>query len=491
MKGTTYKAAKPMVFTASLLLLLGGCTQDAKLAPGESPAVAAVTKELGGSRFLKAHSQRNAQGYTIESGKLTDSLKGTVVGALVMVTDKDGAITAFIDRDGQRGILRLDAKGKKMFSPDAELAFPDHDSIETTEAATVGDTHNTSNVVTSNAVTYIDALVGFTAKALAAREVDPIAFALGQMEWVNLSLRNSRVNNIELRLAGVRVTDQDIPVTGGGLSTWQTQLRAQRANYLSDINVGFSVGGDASGWAYRPGYSSVNSILGTSPFKHELGHNVGGAHCYPNAGDNYRHGFNAGGGFTTNLCGNGRPYYSTPDVTVDGKVIGNAEKADMARLWREQAGRLSRYSPAFEGKRMIYTSYQQDASLSFQFNSQRSMGGVVALSSEVGPTSLTYGGPGGTTLKVKLQGGDGNERLVNFRAVLQIEGCPESTTMNSYVVCHPDFLGAEKRLTLSYHAEDNPELPQGWYSGAVQLKALATDDPDWSLPILVSLAVKR
>ncbi|WP_369988309.1 hypothetical protein [Pseudomonas xanthosomatis] len=486
MKGTTCRAAKPAVFTASLLLLLGGCTQDAKLAPGESPVVAAVAKELGGSRFVKVHSERNAQGYTIESGNLSDPLKGKAVGALVMVTDKDGAITAFIDRDGQRGILRVDAAGKRTFSPDADLPFPNDDSIETTEPAVVG-----NMLKTSNAVTYVDALVGFTAKALAAREVDPVAFALGQMEWINLSLLNSKLNNIELRLAGVRVTDQDIPVTVAGLSTWQSQLNAQRVNYMHDVNVSFSVGGDAAGWAYRGGNSSVNSIHGTSPFKHEMGHNVGGTHCYPDAGDNYKHGFNAGGGLTTNLCGNGRPYYSTPDVTVDGKVIGDAEKADMARLWREQAGRLSGYSPAFEGQRMIYTSYQQDASLSFRFNSQRSMGGVVALSSEVGPTSLTYAGPGVTTLTVKLQGSDGNLHPVNFRAVTQVGGCPNSTTMNSYVVCHPDFLGAERRLTLSYHAEDNPELPQGWYSGAVRLKALVTDDPGWSLPILVSLAVKR
>ena len=264
-------------------------------------------KELGGHRFLKVHSQRNAQGYTIESGNLVEPLKGKAVGALVVVTDKDGAITAFIDRDGQRGILQVSAAGKRTFSPDVDLPFPDDDAIDTTEPATVSAIRNTPGVVT-----YIDALVGFTAKALAAREVDPIAFALGQMEWVNLSLRNSKVNNIELRLAGVQVTDQDIPVTTEGLSTWQSQLNAQRGNYLHDVNVGFSVGGDAGGWAWRPGYTSVNSIHGTSPFKHEMGHNVGGAHCYPNAGDNYKHGFNAGGGFTTNLCGNGWPYYSTP-----------------------------------------------------------------------------------------------------------------------------------------------------------------------------------
>ena len=125
-----------------------------------------------------------------------------------------------------------------------------------------------------------------------------------------------------------------------------------------------------------------------------MGHNVGGHHCYPDSGNNYKHGYNAGGGVTTNLCGNSHPYYSTLDVTVNGKVIGDAKTANMARLWREQAGRLSSYSPAFQGARLIYVSGREPARLTVAPAQMRLRVGVVARSSDVGPTSLIYGGGG-------------------------------------------------------------------------------------------------
>lgn len=463
-------------------LLLGGASYATAGLQGPT-AASLFGAELGDTRVLSSHATEHASGYRVESGNLINS-KGSPAGAVVWVTAPDGGVTAFIDREEKRGILQIDALGSQTFSADENLAFPDHDALSAFEQSEPSDTPAAAGT------TYIDSLVGFTAEALAARAVDPKAFALGQMEWVNLSLRNSGVWNIELRLAGIRITDEKIPVTTAGLSTWQTQLDAQRAQYQHDINVGFSVGGDAGGWAWRPGRTSVNSIHGTSPFKHEMGHNVGGAHCYPNAGDNYKHGHNAGDGFTTNLCGNSRPYYSTPHVTVDGKVIGNAKTADMVRLWREQAGRLSGYSPAFPGERMIYTSRQPFEELSIRFSTARGKAGVVALSPDVGPTSLTYGGAGVTLLTVKLAATDGKLHPVKVRAQRTVNGCEQATTMNSYQICHPDA-GAGMKLTLSYHAEDNLELAPGWYNGTVELKALDTTDANWSLPILVTLAVQR
>ena len=476
-----YKLALPLI--VSVATITSGCTSKQANTAASPTTPTVYDHVLGDSRLERIRLQSDLNGYRVESGNLI-GLSG-VTGAMVVVKGPDNAVTTFIDSDAKRGILQTDAAGKSTFIPDIDLPFPPDDAIEQPQQS--GASRGGS---TSQTLTYIDALVGFTTKALAAREVDPKAFALGQMEWVNLSLRNSGVNNIELRLAGIRISEDDIPVTTAGLSTWQRELNAQRPHYLHDINVGFSVEGDAGGWAYRPGNTSVNSIHGTSPFKHEMGHNVGGAHCYPNAGDNYRHGYNAGGGFTTDLCGNSRPYYSTPDVRVDGRVIGNARTADMARLWREQAGRLSGYSPALEGVRMIYVSNQPETSAVVATAPGRSRIGVVALSSEVGPTSLTYGGPGLTTLTVKLTGKDGRVYPVNLRAFRQVGICPR-TTMNSVVLCHPDAYGSSVDLIVGYSVLDNPELPSGWYNGTVMLEARRDDDPAWKAPILVSLAVHR
>lgn len=486
MKGTTCSAAKPMVFMASLLLLLlGGCTQDTKLAPGESPVVAAVAKELGGHRFLKVHSERNAQGYTIESGNLSEPLKGKIDGSLVVVTDKDGAITAIIDRPGRRGTLNVDKAGVNRF-----LEEPPYDYLKPDSVEGPAEPASASAANKPDSTGEIDALVLFSSKALEVLNADPVAFALAQLETANLGLRNSQVAGGHLRLAGVRVTETDHAVDGPGIEAARDLLEPLRPEYRHDINVGYFAQAHYAGLAWVPGSTNINAIQYPMAVRHEVAHNVGGRHCYPDAGDNYKHGFNAGEGLTTNLCGNQLPYYSNPDVRVDGKPIGNAQTANMARLWREQVGRLSGYSPAFSGVRMIYTSYQPQVQLSIPFSSSTSDAGVVALSTEVGPTSLAYGWAGITTLTVKLSGPDGAVRPVNFRATRLVNGCTDTTTMNSYHRCHP-WSGGGMTLTLSYHVEDNPELPSGWYSGAVQLKAVDRADSGWSAPILVSLAVKR
>lgn len=484
MKSTTCRTAKPIVFTASLvLLLLGGCTQDATLAPDASPVVAAVANELGGHRFLTVHSERNAQGYTIESGNLAEPLKGKIDGSLVVVTDKDGAITAIIDRPGRRGTLYVDKAGARRFLEEPPYDYLKPDSVEGPAEPAAASAANKPDSTGD-----IDTLVLFSQKALEVLNADPVAFALAQLETANLGLRNSQVTGVKLLLAGVRVTEMDHATDGSGLRATQNLLGPLRPEYRHDINVGYFAQVRSAGIAWRPGSTNINAIQYPMAFRHEVAHNVGGAHCYPGAGDNYKHGLKAGEGLTTNLCGNQLSYYSNPDVRVDGKPIGNAQTANMARLWREQVGRLSGYSPEFQGARLIYVSGQAPARVTLATGARVRVG-VVALSSEVGPTALTYGGAGITTLTVKLTAADGTVRGVNLRAQREVSGCQGATTMNSYVVCHPDSGGAQ--LLLAFAREDNPELPPGWYNGTVGLEARNVDDPNWSLPILVSLAVHR
>jgi hypothetical protein len=473
------------MFMASLLpMLLSGCTQDAQLAQGESPVVAAVANELGGSHFIKGHSERNTQGYTIESGTLSEPLTDRVDGSLVVVTDQDGAITAIIDRPGRRGTLHVDKAGGRRF-----LEEPPYDYLKPDTVAGLAESASAPAANTPDNTGKIDALVLFSTKALAVLNADPVAFALAQLETANLGLRNSQVAGVQLRLAGVRVTETDLPVDGTGLKQVQSMLTPLRPDYQQDINVGYFDASPYAGMAYKPGWDSLNSIHYPLAFRHEVGHNAGGDHCNEDGRDDYRFGYQTAGGAHTFLCGNNVPYYSNPQVTYDGRPLGNSRTADMARLWREQAGRLSGYSPEFQGARLIYVSDQAQARVTVAPSQARLRVGVVALSSDVGPTALTFGGEGTTTLAIKLTAEDGSVRSVKFRAQREIAGCPGFTTMNSYVVCNPASGGAQ--LLLRFAREDNPQLPPGWYNGTVKLEARNADDPNWSLPILVSLAVHR
>ncbi|HEN8800443.1 TPA: hypothetical protein U8251_003053 [Pseudomonas putida] len=485
MKNAGCRKAKTAVWVTSLLLLLAGCAQDAESIMGKSPLGATVAQELGGYRFHNTNSQRNVQGYAIESGNLAEPLKGRIDGSLVVVTDKDGAITAIIDRPGRRGALFVDKTGSRRFVEEPAYDYLKADTLkERAGPAQVPGADKPDNDG------QIDALMLFSTKALAVLNADPVAFALAQLETSNLGLRNSQVGGVSLRLAGVRVTETDLPVDGTGLVKVRDMLTPLRPVYKHDINVGYFDNSPYGGMAYVPGSASVNSIHHPLAFRHEVGHNVGGNHCNETGADNYRFGYQTSGGAHTMLCGNNIPYYSNPQVTYGGRPLGNARTADMARLWREEAGRMSGYSPAFEGTRLIYVSTQPESSAIVAFIPGRSRIGVVALSSEVGPTSLTYGGPGVTTLTAKLTGKDGVARSVNLRAMRQNSGCPR-TTMNSTLVCHPDFDGGPVQLIIGYSALDNPELPPGWYNGTVTLEARNDSDPNWRAPILVSLAVLR
>ncbi|MBC3412403.1 hypothetical protein HU719_023225 [Pseudomonas sp. SWRI107] len=92
--------------------------QDPKA--GASP-LSVVQQELGTYQYVSGHSEENAQGYTIESGNLIEPAKGLVEGSVVMVSDKDGAITAIIDRPGRRGTLYINKEGTRHFLEEPPL----------------------------------------------------------------------------------------------------------------------------------------------------------------------------------------------------------------------------------------------------------------------------------------------------------------------------------------------------------------------------------
>ncbi|MDZ5604494.1 hypothetical protein SJI00_17115 [Pseudomonas sp. RP23018S] len=484
-------------WAGALALLVSGCaTSDLQTPPSTRLAgpiqpvrptsidTRLYQQDVGDYKIAPLQRTLRNDGYLVESGLLTGT-HDTPAGALVMVRSPSGALTAIIDRPGKRGLLLVDALGKRRF-----LAEPDYDYLKSDMLAApmpAAETPAQPSASTS-ANSGIDVLVTFSTQALDVLASDPVAFALAQLQTVNSGLRNSDIGNITLDLAGIVVTAQDRGVDSPGLRATQNAMDALRSDYRHDVNAAYYVKGDYAGLAYLPGWSSVNSIHYPLAFRHELGHNVGGGHCYPEAGDNYKHGHKVDSDRSTHLCGNQLPYYSTPAVRLDGVALGHPATADMARLWKEQAGRLKGYSPAFDGERMIVLSGQGEQRLRVTTKPTSTRSGVVAHSTEIGPMQLTASRYPLTTLRVPLKAENGQTYTVNLSAQKEAGNCGR-TIMNSTSICHPDFRGAFD-LLLNYDPAQNPHLPTGWYNGVLELEAIDSNDPSWSRPILVSLSVR-
>ena len=193
----------------------------------------------------------------------------------------------------------------------------------------------------------IDLLAGFSQKA-ADYIGDHEAYALAQVALVNRALKQSQVEGVRIRLVGTQVIADDHPITTDTLGKLSTLFRDGMRQYSPDLVAGFIMGtpgvDTAVGWAYVPGRYSINYINSPTTFRHEVAHNAGGSHC-PD-GKSYRFGYN-NGRVGTILCGNQVPFYSNPDLRdVQGIPLGDASTANMARVWRENAARMSAYSPA-------------------------------------------------------------------------------------------------------------------------------------------------
>ncbi len=195
--------------------------------------------------------------------------------------------------------------------------------------------------------TVIDLLAGFSQKA-ANWVGDHEAYALVQVASVNRALKQSQVQGVRVRLVGTQVVAEDYPITTGTLSQVSRVYAQGMRQYSPDVVASFIMGtpgvDTAVGWGYLPGRYSINYINSSTTFRHELAHNIGGNHC--SDGSSYRFGYN-NGRVGTILCGNHVGYYSNPDIKDNqGVPLGDARTANMARVWRENAARMSAYSPS-------------------------------------------------------------------------------------------------------------------------------------------------
>ncbi|PRG18084.1 hypothetical protein C6Q35_27745 [Burkholderia multivorans] len=325
--------------------------------------------------------------------------------------------------------------------------------------------------------------------------VDPVSYALAQLETAQTGLRNAQVTGINLRLAGVSIFDtgwdNEYGTSSAGLRNWQTLLAPYRTMYGADMNSAYTRVGPNGGIASKPGHTSVNLWYLPTAFRHELGHNVGGSHCNTGGANDYRFGYNNGKSKTF-LCGNTVPYYSNPAVTdSDGLPLGNARTADMARLWREQADRMMNYTAALSGERFFFATTNQWKSDTFEIRGTKSSkrAGIVATAQDIGPTHLTPLADGGyAMLNVTLTNSKHNKQYtVKFRAQRQIGNCPVGP-MNSNVECPS---GGPLKLILTYHPADNKSLPLGTYNGLLTLAASNEHDSANNVPIQTVISLAR
>ena len=483
MNFSCFVKALPLAFVVAVSgLTLGACKPAARPETTKLLVTMAGKEAVGTYDYVLVHSQRTTHGYTIESGNLLERNKQLVKGSLVMVLDPAGSLTAIIDRPDEVGVLYVDAKGKRTLkqSPADINRSPDPDAKP--EHSVVIDSGQLQEAI-------VDALVMYTAKALSKLEGDPVAYALAQLETANLGLRNSELPGIQLRLVGITVTDTDHVVDSAGLNAIRELMTPLREDYLHDINVAFSGTLFQGGLAHYRQWSSINGVEAPLAFRHEVGHNAGGYHCYTGELKYYFHGYQTANGAHTFMCGNNVPYYSNPQVMYDGQALGDPTTADMARVWRESASRLSNYSQAFEGLRGFYYSPLGHEPLIVEGIHSRE-GAFVALSQEVGPTQVVDQAPAGTPLQVRLvHDGDGKVYTVKMTASRRMGPACAWTGMHA--------IGSEceerlPRLELSLQADasQNPGLPAGWYNGVLPLQVVSKSFAGSASPMRVSIALK-
>ena len=336
-----------------LAVILGACAHPPTTDSGEpesrvfenvaSKSTAELYADLIAPAVFERSSSKVIDGYTVESGKLRMPDKSE--GSLVTVRSVDGSLTALINKPGQFGSLHVDSKGVSQFIPEPETNTDFEDAVPNPNEQVA-----TAPVDSAQAEHFVvDVLMGYSKAGVDRAGGDAHADALAKIELANMMLRNSLVDNVSLRLVGIQVVEDDYPITTATLGKLRTIFAEGIARFQPDVTYGnfaYIVPGGAIGWGWRPGGSAIGVSSSASTFAHEIGHNAGSSHCNVNGVNNYHFGYFNGKSRSILCSGPNSIYYSTPAVMDQyGLPLGNAVTADTARVWRENAARLSSYAP--------------------------------------------------------------------------------------------------------------------------------------------------
>lgn len=328
---------------------LGACAHAPSQDHGEAKqwAVQSVgaksTAELYADLIAPGTFQRSSSkvvnGYTVESGSL--SMPDKSDGSLVTVRGADGSLTAIVDRQGRQGTLFVSSQGAARFVPE-----PDFDANIDDAVVNPNEKIGTAATVDNAEPKVIDLLMGYSQAGVDRMGGDVNADALAKVELVNLALRNSLVSGVSFRLVGIEVIPQDHPITPETVNKLASLFADGIAKYEPDLIYGnfAQIVGGGVGYGHMPGRLAIGVSDAPLTFAHELGHNAGSHHCNDGTAS-YRFGYDNGKSSSL-LCGwNRKLYFSNPDVKDEfGLPRGNAVTADTARVWRENAERMSAYA---------------------------------------------------------------------------------------------------------------------------------------------------
>ncbi len=192
----------------------------------------------------------------------------------------------------------------------------------------------------------VDVFIGFSTAAANSQYVrnNLEATAQSYIEQVNTALKNSKVENVYLRLVGTGTSPNNPGVVTSVLddvNIWfAADIERTAPDLVGMVQMPTDAPGSAGGWAGVGGDTHVIGAPWPYAYRHEVGHNVGGVHCPDGSG--YHFGHTLGEGRGTIQCGNDLAYYSSPLIKDEqGNVLGDAQRSDMARKWRERAAEMS------------------------------------------------------------------------------------------------------------------------------------------------------
>lgn len=301
----------------------------------------------------------------IVTARIADPLQAELVGynSLVVTLDNQKKELQGLARISD-GHFQLDAAApypvwKQVVKPkvlDSLLPLPNSERVTrrqkmAAEVVAAADAGSGEKDAAGNYV--IDVFMGFSTKAAARINNNIQARAEMEVASVNTALKNSNIKGVYLRLVGVGITTNNPGVI------WQPE----HLNPLSQVMVWFKddiarlqpdliaiqqvqtgAPGSAGGWAGITGDTQVVDIDLPGAWVHEVGHNIGGIHCKNDDPDNtgYNYGYSVREGRGTVMCGNDILYYSSPLIRdEEGNILGDAEDADMARVWRERMAEVA------------------------------------------------------------------------------------------------------------------------------------------------------